>query len=111
MIFMVLLVTFLSGFYPAMILSEFKSADVLKSALLSGNQKGILLRRGLVVFQFVIAQMLIIGTLVIVTQMNYFRQADMGFTKEAIINAGIPGDNLGQTKFNLLKNESKKYRH
>ena len=108
MIFMFVLVTFLSGFYPAMVLSEFKSADVLKSALLSGNQKGLLLRRALVIFQFVIAQMLIIGTLVIVTQMNYFRQADLGFTKKAIINAGIPGDSLSRTKFDLLKNELKK---
>ena len=108
MIFMVLLVTFLSGFYPALILSAFKSADVLKSALLSGNKKGISLRRGLVVFQFVIAQTLIIGTLIVVTQMNYFRKADMGFTKKAIINAGIPGDSLSQTKIDLLKDELKK---
>ena len=108
MIFVLVLVTLLSGFYPAMVLSGFKSADVLKSAPLSGNQKGISLRRGLVVFQFVIAQTLIIGTLVIVAQMNYFRQADMGFTKKAIINAGIPGDSLSKTKFDLLKNELKK---
>jgi putative ABC transport system permease protein len=108
MILIVLLVIFLSGFYPAMILSDFQSADVLKGALLSGNQKGVSLRRGLVVFQFVIAQILIIGTLVIVTQMNYFRQADMGFTKKAVINAGIPGDSLSQTKFNVLKDELKK---
>ena len=108
MILMVLLVTLLSGFYPAMILSEFKSADVLKSALLSGNQKGLSLRRSLVVFQFVIAQMLIIGTLIIVTQMNYFRKADLGFTKKAIINAGFPDDSLSQTKINILKDELKK---
>ncbi len=108
MILVVVLVTFLSGFYPAMVLSGFNSADVLKSAVLSGNQKGISLRRALVIFQFVIAQILIIGTLVVVTQMNYFRQADMGFTKKAIINAGIPGDSLSQTKLDLLKNELKK---
>ena len=108
MILVVVLVTFLSGFYPAMVLSGFNSADVLKSAMLSGNQKGISLRRALVIFQFVIAQTLIIGTLIVVTQMNYFRQADMGFTKKAIINAGIPGDSLSQTKFELLKSELKK---
>jgi len=108
MIGVAVLVTFLSGFYPAMVLSGFKSANVLKGALLSGNQKGISLRRGLVVFQFVIAQMLIIGTLVVVSQMNYFRQADMGFAKKAIINAGIPGDSLSKTKFDLLNNELKK---
>jgi hypothetical protein len=42
--------------------------------------KRILFRRGLVVFQFVIAQALIIGTLVVASQMDYFRTADMGFT-------------------------------
>ena len=108
MILAVMLVTFLSGFYPAMVLSGFKSVNVLKSAILSGNQKGISLRRGLVVFQFVIAQMLIIGTLVVMSQMNYFRQADMGFQKNAIINAGIPGDSLSKTKLDLLNNELKK---
>jgi len=108
MVIMLVLVTFLSGFYPALVLSGFKSADVLKSALLNGSQKGISLRRALVVFQFVIAQTLIIGTLIIVSQMNYFRQADMGFEKKAILNAGIPGDSLSKSKFNLLINELKK---
>jgi len=108
MTLVVVLVVFLSGFYPAMVLSGFNCADVLKSAILSGNQKGISLRRALVIFQFVIAQILIIGTLIVVTQMNYFRQADMGFTKKAIINAGIPDDSLSQTKLDLLKNELKK---
>ncbi len=65
-----------------MVLSGFKSADVLKSALLKGSQKGISLRRALVVFQFVIAQTLIIGTLIIVSQMNYFRKAGHGFEKK-----------------------------
>ena len=103
-----MLVTFLSGFYPALVLSAFKSVNVLKGALMSGNQKGLSLRRGLVVFQFVIAQILIIGTLVVVSQMNYFRNADMGFAKEAIINAGIPGDSLSRTKVDLLQNELQK---
>ena len=69
------------------------------------NKKGIFFRRGLVVFQFVIAQALIIGTLVVASQMDYFRNADMGFNKKAIINAGIPGDSLSRTKIDLLKNE------
>lgn len=97
-------VTFLSGFYPAMVLSGFNSVNVLKSSMIT-NSKGISFRRGLVVFQFVIAQALIIGTLVVASQMNYFRNADMGFDKEAIINAGFPGDSLSLTKTNLLRNE------
>ena len=99
-----LLVTFLSGFYPALVLSGFKSVNVLKSAI-TPAAKGISLRRGLVVFQFVIAQALIIGTLVVASQMDYFRTADMGFNKEAIINAGFPGDSLSRTKVDLLRND------
>ncbi len=102
-----IVVTFLSGFYPAMVLSGFKSISVLKSAVITNN-RGISLRRGLVVFQFVIAQTLIIGTLVVASQMDYFRNADMGFNKNAIINAGFPGDSLSRTKTGFLQNELNK---
>lgn len=102
-------VTFLSGFYPALIISGFKSINVLKSTFTS-NTKGISLRRALVVFQFVIAQALIIGTLVVAAQMNYFTNADLGFEKNAIINAGIPGDSLSRTKMSVLYNELRKVR-
>ncbi len=98
-------VTLLSGFYPALVLSSFKSAEVLKSAVNTDNKKGIFFRRGLVVFQFVIAQALIIGTLVVASQMDYFRNVDMGFNKEAIINAGFPGDSLSRTKTGVLNSE------
>ena len=100
-----MLVTFLSGFCPALVLSGFNPVNVLKSAVSSDSKKGILFRRGLVVFQFVIAQALIIGTLIVASQMDYFRTADMGFNKEAIINAGIPDDSLSRTKVDLLRNE------
>ncbi len=98
------LVTLLSGFYPAIILSGFKPVMVLKSLVVAGN-KGISFRRALVVFQFVIAQALIIGTLVVASQMDYFRTADMGFAKDAVINAEFPGDSVSRTKMDLLKNE------
>ena len=100
-------VTFLSGFYPALILSAFKPVVVLKSLVIASN-KGISFRRALVVFQFVIAQALIIGTLVVASQMDYFRTADMGFAKDAIINAGFPGDSLSRTKIDLLQDELNK---
>jgi ABC-type antimicrobial peptide transport system permease subunit len=97
-----IVVTFLSGFYPALVLSGFKSVNVLKSSILV-NYKGISLRRVLVVFQFVIAQALTIGTLIIASQMNYFRDADMGFDKEAIINAGFPNDSANLPKMDMLR--------
>jgi putative ABC transport system permease protein len=102
------LVTALAGFYPALVLSAFKSVHVLKGWVGASNQTGILFRRGLVMMQFVIAQGLIIGTLVIAAQMDYFRNADLGFRKEAVINADFPGDSLSRTKVEMLRNELSK---
>jgi ABC-type antimicrobial peptide transport system permease subunit len=100
-----LLVTLLSGFYPALVLSGFNPVNALKSRITAESGRRISLRRVLVVFQFVIAQVLIIGTLVVASQMNYFRNADMGFNKEAIVNAQFPRDSLSRTKVDLLRNE------
>jgi len=58
-----------------------------------------------VVLQFGIAQVLIIGTLVVVSQMNYFKNAPMGFTKEAIVTTPLPDDSISHTKMNVLRNE------
>lgn len=88
-IFFLLAVTFvvtaLAGFYPSVVLSRFNPIHALKSKLTANATKGISLRRGLVVFQFVIAQALIIGTLVIVQQMNYFMNQPLGFDKDAVV--------------------------
>jgi len=100
-----LLVTLLSGFYPALVLSGFKPVNVLKGLVGASNHQGVFFRRGLVVFQFVIAQALIIGTFVVAAQMDYFRNADLGFRKEAVINAPFPGDSLSRTKVDLFRNE------
>jgi len=101
-------VTFLSGFYPALILSGFKPVHVFKNTFTTKNKGGVYFRRGLVVFQFVIAQALIIGTLVVASQMDYFRTANMGFDKEAIVTAGLPDDSLSRTKYDLIRNELSK---
>ncbi len=100
-----LLVSILSGFYPALVLSGFRPVSVLKGTSGSDQRVGVLFRRGLVVFQFVIAQVLIIGTLVVVSQMNYFRNADMGFRKDAIVYAEFPGDSVSRLKVGYLRDE------
>ncbi|HVN56930.1 MAG TPA: ABC transporter permease [Bacteroidales bacterium] len=79
-------VTALASFYPSMVLSRFSPVEALKSKLTANTLKGVTLRRGLVVFQFIIAQVLIIGTLIIVRQMNYFLDQPLGFDKDAVIN-------------------------
>jgi putative ABC transport system permease protein len=78
-------VTFLSGIYPSLILSGFKPAQVLKNKMTSAMVGGISLRRALVVLQFGISQVLIIGTIIAISQMNFVKNADIGFNKDAVL--------------------------
>jgi predicted permease len=100
----ILLVTVLSGLYPAIILSGFNPITALKSKITNRMVGGISLRRALVILQFAIAHVLIIGTLIVVSQMNFFRNATLGFDKAAILNVQLPGDSISRTKFDFLKN-------
>jgi putative ABC transport system permease protein len=98
-------VTLLSGVYPSLVLSGFNPISALKSKLMASSTKGLSLRRGLVVLQFVIAQVLITGVLVIVSQMNYFRHADLGFAKDAIITVGVPSDSVSRSRQASLRQD------
>lgn len=99
-----IIVTALAGFYPSIVLSGFNPVNALKSKLkASGN--GISLRRGLVIFQFIIAQVLIIGTLIIVKQMNYFMDQPLGFDKDAVINVPFRIDTTLTSKMDYLKRQ------
>jgi len=100
-----IVVTALAGFYPSIVLSRFNPVNALKSKLTVNTTKGISLRRGLVVFQFVIAQALIIGTLIIVTQMNYFMDRPLGFDKDAIVNVPYRPDSTGGKLTDYLKQQ------
>ena len=97
------LVTLLSGLYPSAILAASNPITALKSKFSSKTVGGISLRRALVVLQFTVAQALIIGTLVVVGQMDFFKNAPMGFDKDAVVNIGVPGDSLSQTRMDALK--------
>jgi ABC-type antimicrobial peptide transport system permease subunit len=98
-----IVVTALAGFYPSIVLSRFNPVNALKSKLTVNAAKGISLRRGLVVFQFIIAQALIIGTLIIVKQMNYFMDQPLGFDKDAIVNVPFRPDSTGVKLTDYLK--------
>ncbi|MEO6316094.1 MAG: ABC transporter permease [Chitinophagaceae bacterium] len=94
-------VVFLSGSYPALVLARFQPIQALKSKLSQKNIGGFSLRRILVVTQFAISQILIIGTIVIASQMHYSQSADLGFSKQAIVMLPIPQHDL--VKMNTLK--------
>jgi predicted permease len=79
-----IVVTIFSGLYPSMVMSGFSPMTALKNKITSATVGGISLRRGLVVTQFAISQVLIVGTIVAVSQMNFVRTADLGFNKDAV---------------------------
>ncbi len=101
----IIIVTFLSGFYPAIVLSGFNPIKVLKSKFTSKTAGGLSMRRVLVVFQFTVAQTLIIGTLIVVSQMNFFQNASMGFDKDAIVMVPTANDSARQFKSDALKTQ------
>jgi len=100
-----IVVTALAGFYPSVVLSRFNPVNALQRKLTSTTVKGVSLRRGLVVFQFIIAQALIIGTLIIVKQMNYFMDQPLGFDKNAIVNVPFRVDSLRISRLDYLKQQ------
>jgi putative ABC transport system permease protein len=79
-----LVIGLIAGSYPAFLLSSFKPATVLKGMSKSGKV-GILLRRGLVVFQFSLSIALVAGTIVVYFQMNHILNKDMGFDKDRML--------------------------
>ena len=80
----------LAGSYPAIYLSTFRPAEVLRGGPTRGA-RGVLFRRVLVVFQFTIAVALIVGTIVIENQLEYVRHARLGFDKEQLLVIDRPG--------------------
>jgi len=100
-----LLVTIFSGLYPSIILSGFNPVTALKNKISSKSIGGISVRRGLVILQFAIAQVLIVGMLVVIGQMDYFKNASLGFDKTEVVNTGLPGDSVSRSKFEYLKTE------
>ncbi|WP_242916909.1 ABC transporter permease [Pontibacter liquoris] len=92
-----------AGSYPALVLSHFRPADILKSDKIPGGG-GALLRKGLVVLQFTISLVLIIGTVVVYSQMHYLKNKDLGFTKAQVLVIDIPsGDSTLVNKIPLIE--------
>lgn len=80
---LVMIVTFLSCAYPGLVLSGFRPVQALKGKLTGTNNFN--LRRSLITAQFTISQVLLIGLIVVIYQMNFFRNTDMGFNRDAIV--------------------------
>ena len=84
-----LIIVFLAGTYPALILASGRVIKILKKGFtFTGSAR---LRRGLIVFQFVISVFLIVATVVILQQLDYIQSKDLGYSKDQVVILPIDG--------------------
>ncbi len=101
---LIITVTFMAGSYPGLVLSGFHPVITLKGSILQRNTSGYNTRRSLIVVQFVISQLLIIGMIVMANQMRYATESDLGFDRDAVVMLPIAIGSETQTK-NTLKTQ------
>ena len=106
---LVLLLTLFSGLYPALVLTRFKPVIVLKNQLNTdlAQSRKVWLRKTLTVTQFVIAQFLLIATLMVSKQINFSLNKDLGYKKDAIVYFSTPWDfssgKMDNSRFALIE--------
>jgi putative ABC transport system permease protein len=105
---LIVAVSVLAGFYPAVVISGMQPAHVLKGKMQT-SAKGTKLRQSLVVFQFIIASVLVTGTFIVLDQLRFMQNQNLGFDKERIVvvNAAQVSDASVQS-FITFKEEAKK---
>ncbi|MCP4725771.1 MAG: FtsX-like permease family protein [bacterium] len=98
-----LLIGFISGIYPAFFVSTYRPVDVLSASKIKG--KGGMIRKSLVVFQFAVSIVFITGVVVILNQIDYLQNKDLGFEKDNIYTVSLYKDNNLRDRIETIKAE------
>lgn len=101
-----LIVGILSGIYPSLILSRYKSISILKGNFRDSRKSGSV-RKSLVVFQFFTSSLLIVSSLIIHQQMLFIKSKNLGFNKENIVYMPIEGDLTNESRLDLFADRIK----
>jgi putative ABC transport system permease protein len=99
----ILFTALLAGSYPALYLSSFKPVDVLKGTFKTGKHSG-LPRKILVVVQFTVSVAFIIGTVIVMQQINYAKNRPVGYEKEGLVQIPTMSEDF-TGKFDLMREE------
>lgn len=103
---LIIVVSFLSGYYPALVISRLKPLTAL-SGKLGKTYQGLSLRKMLIAFQFFISSALVLATILVISQISYMRNQELGFDKEQLLVVDAT-DLPSNTTRQVLKNELKK---
>lgn len=104
---LMLITGFFAGSYPALYLASLRPVKVLKGNV-RFTRSATWFRKGLVVFQFSLSILLLIGTLVVTRQTDYIQNSHLGYDRDNLIYIRTEGELTKQSKYNLFKNEASK---
>lgn len=107
---LLVLIGLLSGIYPALVLSAFRPADILRGGTNTVGKRGRL-RKGLVIFQFTISVALIAGTLIVSDQLTFMMNQSLGFTTEQMFVIDLSMNDAARDQAEDVKQALLQYHH